>query len=158
MAKQSHSRRDFRVRKLRPKLVQTKQGLALMCPFCNPTHPLHPNKPSPCGTTIEAVAVQVIFSSYHTRSKEIRCLKCQEIGGEMVQYMTGYVHLEDCKPDVKLMPETPQFSKFAKFVYHLPGWMRKMIEKKTGMAKKIQDINSDGEIAGRTLGFVFWKG
>jgi hypothetical protein len=67
--------------------------------------------------------------------------------------------LIDCKPETKLMPQAPaHFSRWAKMVYGLPAWMRTRIEKTTGAAKRIDEIDPQGKETGKTLGFIFYRG
>ena len=135
-----------------------KGSAELTCPFCTPTHSLYPDKPAPCGTIIQVKAVQVVIPQHTVKQKGIKCLKCGESTGEMVQYMNGYIHLIDCQPETKLMAEPPKFSKIAQIVYNLPERVRKYIEPRTGAAKEVQEIDPNGKPTGKVLGHFFYKG
>lgn len=155
--KRKPERKDVKIREVPPKVRQTKKGIVVECPFCNPAHPILPGVPSPCGTVLKVTAVQQYITSHGTRYNKITCLKCGKFGGEMVQYRNGFVHIEDCTPGTKLMPEIPKLSLMAKFVYHLPEKVRSFIEKSTGSAKELQEIDGEGKHTGKVVGYFFWK-
>lgn len=75
----------------------------------------------------------------------------------MVVYGNGYIHLVDCMPEIKMLSAKPKYSNFAKLVHGLPAWMKKCIEKNTGIAKKVRDVDQDGQETGKVLGYFFYK-
>ena len=151
-------RKEVKIRELPPKVEQTKKGVVVLCPFCTPSHPILPGVINPCGTVLRVTAIQEYLTSHATRYNKIKCLKCGRFGGEMVRYRNGYVHIIECAPETKLLTEAPKFSRVAKHVYKLPAKVRALIEKKTGQAKQLQEIDSEGVQTGNVLGYFFWKG
>lgn len=151
-------RSDIKTRENLPKVVQTKKGVEIQCPFCIPPHALLPGVESPCGTTLKVTAVQMYLTSHATRHNSLRCLKCGQVGGEMTRYRNGYVHMNDCMPGTKLLTEIPKLNKTAAVVYRMPPKIRKVLEKKTGVAKQLQEIDAEGNQTGKVLGYFFWKG
>lgn len=150
--------KDIKTRSMPPKVEQTKKGVVVQCPFCIPTHPILPGVASQCGTILDVKAIQSYLSSHATHHNKIHCLKCGEIGGEMVPYRRGYVHIKDCKPDTKLITEIPKLSHWAKAVFHMPAKVRSKLEKIYGVAKELKEIDTEGKQTGVTLGYFFWKG
>lgn len=133
----------------------TEQGTQILCPFCVPTHPLMPTEPSACGTVLKVTAVQMIYPKRTVVRKKMICLKCHEGGGEMVIYMNGFVHLPDCKPETRLLPNLPEFNKTARLVFKLPERLRTAVEKYTGKVQYVGEITKDGEKTGQILGYFF---
>ena len=156
--KHKAKRSEVKFRELPPKVENTKKGVLVNCPFCSPPHPILPGVESPCGTTLKVTAVQTYLPSHYTRHNNIHCLKCGQIGGEMVKYRNGYVHINECSPGTKLLTELPALSSFAKTVFKMPAPMRKAIEKSTGVAKELQEIDAEGKPTGKIVGYFFWKG
>lgn len=151
-------RREIKTRELPPKVEATKKGVVVSCPFCTPPHAIIPGVVSPCGTTLRVTAVQEVMSAHGTRHNDIKCLKCGQTGKEMVRYRSGFVCLAECKPGTKLMTEIPPLSKVAKLVYRLPVKLRSFVEKSTGAAKELQEIDIEGKPTGGVVGYFFWKG
>lgn len=149
---------DIKTRELPPNVEKKNKGVEVQCPFCQPTHAILPGVISPCGTTLRVTAVQEVFSIHYTRHNDIHCLKCSQSGKEMVRYRSGYICLKECSPGTKLMTEIPPLSKRAKFIFNLPVKIRNIIEKRTGVAKELHEIDKDGKDTGVVLGHFFWKG
>lgn len=149
---------DVKTRELPPKVVKTKKGVMIQCPFCNPPHAILPGVESQCGTTLKVTAVQKYLNSHATRHNQLHCLKCGQVGGEMVRYRNGFVHMQECAPETKLMTEIPPLSNAARLVYKLPPKLRALIEKRTGEVKELQEIDKEGKPTGVVLGHFFWKG
>lgn len=162
----THKRANARVlpsnalhtREALPGINRTKDGTVLTCPFCTPSHPIVPNEPNACGTVLRVTAVQTIIPARVTRMQKLTCLKCHQAGGEMVQYMNGYIHLTDCTPGTKLLRVPPRYNRMAAVVSKLPAWARGGVEKYTGRAEAIREINLQGEETGKVLGYIFMKG
>lgn len=153
-----HGKRpDFLTRESPPKVVSTKKGAVVNCPFCNPTHPILPGVVSPCGTVLRVTAIQVYFSAHYTRHHDLICLKCGQGDGQMIRYRNGYVHMEECAPEKKFITEAPKLSTLAKIVFKMPVSLRKIAEKRFGVAKELQEIDEVGKETGKVLGYVFWK-
>lgn len=149
---------DTRFRESFPKVNETKAGVQLLCPFCVPTHPIVPNQPTPCGTTLKVTAVQMIYTKDTVKEKGLVCSKCKQGGGEMIQYMNVYAHLPDCKPDTFLLPQLPEFSKLAGLVYCMKNEkLKNALEKRWGLAQVVKDITAEGQETGVVLGYFFMK-
>jgi hypothetical protein len=151
-------RSEIKTREVAPKVVETKKGTIIECPFCQPSHPILPGVASECGTVLKVTAVQQYLTSHATRNNKIRCLKCGETSGEMIRYRSGFVHMQECKPGTKLLTQIPKMSIVAKVVYKLPAKLRALIEKRTGQVKELQEIDVNGVQTGKILGHFFWKG
>jgi hypothetical protein len=149
---------SLRTRELPPIPQRSKNGVALLCPFCQPTHPLIPGKANNCGTEIRVTAVQTVISARTVRQEGLTCVKCRKKGeGEMVRYMNGYIHVKECAPDVKLLREIPKYSKTAKFVYRLPEKLRDLVERRTGIVQMVHELTPEGEETGMVQGYFFHK-
>lgn len=149
---------EIKTREAKPGVKKTPKGVEVLCPFCTPPHPILPGVESPCGTTLKVTAVQFYLPSHTTRRNNLHCLKCGEVGGEMIRYRGGYIHMTDCKPEVKLLTENPPLSSMAKVIYNLPKPAQKIIEKFSGKAQQLQEIDVEGKPTGKILGYFFWKG
>ena len=150
-------RSDLKIREAEPKVKQGKKGVEILCPFCQIPHPIYPYTDSPCGTSLKVTAIQSVVSAHATKFNKIVCVKCGKSGGEMVKYMNGFVHLVDCKPDTRLMAEPPKFSWMAGLIYKLPTTLgaKDLIEKITGKAQEVQEIDLNGKETGKVLGHFF---
>lgn len=156
MKKKSTYKPAIRTRELPPIAHKGKEGVVLMCPFCNPTHPLAPGKANQCGTEIRVTAVQAIISALTVRQEQLTCVKCRKTGtGEMVRYMNGFIHVEECAPEIQLLREIPKYSRWAKFVYRLPEGMRALVEKRTGVAQSVHELTPEGKETGVVQGYFF---
>lgn len=149
------NKNSVRLREQPPTPRVGKQGYELLCPFCVPTHPLFPGAAAPCGTQLKITAVQVVFPSYVTKQRRFKCVKCGQSGGEMVQYNSGYVHLEDCAPGTHLLAMPPKFSPVARLVHGLPEWLQKRVERRTGYVQQVKEIDPNGKETGKVLGYFF---
>lgn len=151
--------RDLHTREKYPLLNKTEEGVQVMCPFCTPSHPILPEVDSPCGTTLKVTAIQSILTSHGARQNKIICIKCGKTeGGEMVRYMNGFVHIADCAPGTRLLTTPPAYSRLAWFVFRMPLAIRKWIEKSSGKAQAVKEIDPSGKETGRVLGYFFFKG
>jgi hypothetical protein len=103
-------------------------------------------------------AVQTVIPQRTVRDQNLTCLKCHQQGkGEMVRYMNGFIHLVDCAPETKLLAQPPKFSALAKYVFNLPEKVRARVEKRTGKAQRVEEIDAEGRETGKTLGYFFVK-
>lgn len=156
--KQKTYRPPVTIRELPPKLLQSKEGLQILCPFCNPPHPILPGQESTCGTTLKVTATQTVIPARTARDKGLICIKCHKTGkGEMVRYMNGFIHLVDCAPETRLLAEPPKFDNMAGYVYKLPERLRALVEKRTGKVQRVDEIDAEGRETGKTLGYFFLK-
>ena len=156
MSKKPYHTPAIKTREAHPIPKRGKEHIALMCPFCSPTHPLVPGKPSTCGTSLRVMAVQTIVSARTARIEGLTCVKCgQKAGGEMVKYFNGYIHLQECAPEIQLLTSIPAYSKWAKWVYKLPESLREKIEKWTGVVQIVHGLTPDGEDTGEIEGYFF---
>lgn len=166
MSKRNHAsvqhlppaRLPVQTREKPPVAVQTKQGIELHCPFCADHHLLLPGKESTCGTHIEVSAVQEVIGARFSKAENLVCLKCHKSGGEMVHYHSGFVHLVDCAPETRLLQEPPRFNPLAGFVFKLHPRVRGIVERLTGRADQVLEIDQFGNATGKILGYFFWKG
>lgn len=147
----------IQTREIPPIPFPTKNGIELHCPFCDDHHILSPDKESPCGTRVEVMAVQEVVSARLSRTENLVCLKCHKSGGEMVHYRNGFVHLANCSPGTKFLQEMPKFNPFARLVFGLPQKVRGIIERLTGRADQVLEIDEKGEKTGKILGYFFFK-
>lgn len=157
MSKQSN-RKPLLTERIRiPKIVKEKDGTAiLLCPFCNPSHPLQPNIPSACGTVLMVTAKQVVVRAKY--DKHFTCVKCGKGGGEMVQYQQGFIHTKECDPSKVTMLIPPTYSKFAALVYGMKNKkIKKFIESIKGQAMPVEEIDQKGVKTGVVLGYFFFK-
>lgn len=165
MSKRNHAsvqhlppkRLPVQTRESPPIAIQTKNGIELHCPFCPDHHPLHPGSESTCGTHIEVSAVQEVVSARMSRTENLICLKCHKGGGEMVHYHNGFVHLADCSPETKLLQEPPKYNFLAELVFKLHPRVRGLVERMTGRADQVFEIDQTGNTTGKILGYFFWK-
>ena len=158
MSKRSVRKPETRTREAPPRMSTSKEGVTLLCPFCNPSHPIVPGTPSLCGTSLRVTAVQTVISARMARMEKIVCLKCKKSsGGDMVAYMNGYIHLHDCAPGTHLITTPPKYSRFAKVVFGLHPRLRDKIEKRTGKAQRVDEIDPNGNETGRVIGYFFQK-
>jgi hypothetical protein len=157
MKKHTMQRPESRTRVLPPQVKTSKAGVTLLCPFCTPPHPILPGEIYPCGSEVRVTVAQEVFSSHFTKHKNIHCLKCHTVGGEMVRYNNGFVHLVDCVPGTRLLTVPPTFSQRARFVFGLPKTIRKNIEKRSGPVQEVREIDEAGKETGKVLGYFFLK-
>jgi hypothetical protein len=151
------SKPEVQIRELPPKVNMLKEGAQILCPFCDPPHPIMVGQDSACGTTMKVSAVQTIYPARTTKKHNLICIKCSKGGGEMVKFNNSFVHAADCAPGTKLITVPPEFSRLAKFIYHLPKWIRTQIEKVTGFAKEVKEVSAEGKETGKILGYFFYS-
>ena len=155
--KQVNSRPEVRVRELPPKFDQNGKDAVILCPFCGIPHPISIGKDSPCGTNLRLTAVQTIFPARTVKKLKLVCMKCHQSDGEMIQFNNAFVHLIDCVPGTKLVAVPPKFSGFAQVVHSLPLPLRRAVERRTGYAKPVTEVDPEGNETGKTLGYFFYK-
>lgn len=151
-------RKFTKTRTAPPIPFENKSGtIELRCPFCQDHHILVPNKESPCGTHIEVTCIQEVYSAHTVKHEKLVCVKCFKGGGEMVRYRNSFVHTTDCNPEARLLQEVPDNNRVAEFVYKLPAWIKPHIEKLTGKADCVFEIDNEGKKTGVVLAYLFWK-
>jgi hypothetical protein len=155
--KQVNIRPETTIRELPPRLDQSGKDVALLCPFCTVPHPISVGRDTSCGTTLRVTAVQTILPARTVRKHELICVKCHKSGGEMIRFNNAYVHLIDCTPGTKLVAVPPKFSRAAQFVHSLPLPLRRVVERRVGFAKSVEEVDPEGKETGRTLGYFFYK-
>lgn len=126
-----------RRRKQAPRLNERDGVVIFECPFCFPPHPLIVDQETSCGTKLELVAVQRVYSS-------VKCAKCGTSGGTLVKKGPNYQHSHDCIPGVMLLEEDPVPSRSARMVYYLPERLRVWISGRRKQAPA--RLNHEGEI------------
>jgi len=158
MTKYKPPQNPVKTREAMPLTRKTKKGMDIMCPFCSVSHPIIPNKPSPCGTEIQIKAVQYMITQRTAKQKDIVCMKCHKgTGGNMVACMNGFIHTFDCAPGTVVLSQEPKYNKMAEKVFKLPKSIRKVIEKRMGEVKQIGEIDAHGKETGNILGYFFYK-
>ena len=157
MSKRNSNRPPYRERREMPKIENSKDGgKVLMCPFCNPSHPIMPFIPSPCGTVVEVTAVQLVFRAKY--AKDMICAKCGQGGGEMVVWNEAFIHTHDCTPGTATLLVEPKYSKIAKAVFGLSdGKIKTLIQNILGEAKEVAEAKPDGKRTGKILGYFFYR-
>jgi hypothetical protein len=148
---------EITLRQLPPKITETKNGAQILCPFCPIPHPIAIGKESVCGTTLHVTAMQTVLPARTVNKHKLVCFKCKQGGGEMVRFNQGFIHAVDCAPDTKLLAGPPEFSRWARIVHQLPDWLRKPIEKRTGRADIVHEVDPEGTDTGKVLGYFFYK-
>jgi len=152
------SKPEVKVRELPPRIKVMDDGVQISCPFCEIPHPIQVNQDSACGTSMRVTAVQTIYPARTVHKHNLICIKCKKSDGEMVSFNNGFVHLSDCSPGTKLIVNQPIYSKWAELVYRMPPRLRKLIERNTGSAKEVKEIDAQGIDTGKVLGYFFFKG
>lgn len=159
-ASSRNTKPPFRLREDMPRMTQTKEGAVIWCPFCVPSHSLTPGQPALCGTQLKLTAVQTVIPARVVRLQKLTCLKCHQSGeGEMVPYMNGYIHLEDCAPETNLLKSQPDFQRTADWAFHLPKSLRtqfcKLIDR---WPQEVREIDATGKETGKIIGYFWMKG
>lgn len=150
---------ETRIREATPRVKENGHEALILCPFCKVPHPIAVGKPSACGTELRVTAVQTVFPARTVHKRKLVCFKCGKGGGEMVQFNQGFIHLHECMPGTQVLAEPPKnFSPLAGLIYQLPAGLRKVIEKRTGAVKRVDEIDLHGKPTGKTLGYIFYKG
>lgn len=144
------------MRELPPRTTETKDTVQILCPFCEPPHPIAVGREAACGTSLKVTAVQVVIPSRTVTKRNLVCVKCHKGGGQMVRFHNGYVHLHECTPHTKLITEPPVFSKLAGLVFRMPPLLRAPLERRLGLARQIKEVDPAGQDTGRTLGYFFY--
>lgn len=157
MAKRNSNRPAVTVRELPPRVIEKKDEVQILCPFCEPPHPIAVGRPAACGTTLKVTAVQAVIPARTVNKHNLVCIKCHKSGGQMIQFNQGYIHLHECTPGTKLLTEAPQFSKLARTIFHLPAPLRGVLEKRLGKAKEIKEVDPQGNDTGKVLGYFFYR-
>ena len=153
----SERKRFIRTRELAPIPMQMKTGIALMCPFCVPTHAIRAGVRNICGTQLKVMVEQPIIGARTTRDEGLICKKCKKGCGEMLYHLNGYQHLADCSPGVQLLNNIPKYSRWAAFVYQLWPPVRSWLEKRTGIVQFVEETDVEGANTGVIQGYFFKK-
>lgn len=156
MSKRNRKVDAIRTRRAVPGVEHKNGNPAIMCPFCKPSHPIFMDRSSHCGTIVEVSAVQTVFRAKF--EKKMVCLKCGHGGGEMVLFQNAFIHTHDCAPGTVVFAEQPSYSKWAEYVYKLPEFVKKPLEKRIGKAKPVSVLKEDGSPTDKIAGYFFWKG
>jgi hypothetical protein len=149
---------EVRIREMPPRVQEVGKRAQVMCPFCEIPHPLELGQDSACGTVLKISAVQTVYPIRTVNKHKMTCVKCKKGGGEMIKYNHGYVHLLECAPHTKLMASAPEFSRLARAVYFMTPPVRKVLEKRYGLAKQVVEVDEHGQDTGNVLGYFFYKG
>ena len=87
-----------KLRRKPPRIEHTKGDTQILCPYCPDAHPIFVNKTSGCGTKLELVAVQEVYTG-----KKVRCVLCGQTGGTLMRVGDLYRHTHECTPGRTLM-------------------------------------------------------
>lgn len=148
----------FSKREAPPLVGKDGRQNVLMCPFCEPSHPLQMGQgTNACGSEVEVRVTQPIIKAH--RYPGLVCVKCRKGGGKMVPFQQGFIHDYNCMPNRVTMTETPVPSRLAKWVHDLkPGRVKAFFTKRYGVAAPIQEVLPDGKLTGVITGYFFYKG
>ncbi len=121
-----------------PAKVENKKGQVMIsCPFCFPPHPIITEVPASCGTTLELVAVQNVYTS-------VECALCGESGGTLVKIGDSYKHDFDCTPGKTIYSVPPPKSRSARVLWNAPDFVHKFVARRWGRAiTQLHDENSN---------------
>lgn len=155
MAKKHSFRQAVTVRESTPKYRETGKGVEVLCPFCNPSHPIYPDKDAACGTLLKVTAMQTVVSSRMTKREGLLCLRCGSGGGEMAKFGNGFVHINNCNPGRRMLANPPTYSDWARRVYNMPESLRGVIEKFTGKTQMVYEVDQNGQETGVIAGYFF---
>lgn len=128
---------------------KTKKPL-IMCPFCDPPHPIDVNG-SMCGT-------RLVLSAERTIYKRVPCEFCGKSDGEIVKIGHHYRHNFECSPGKILFETPPKPSRLARLFYVLTNnekknylwfrkWLHLLLKRKFGKVP-IELHKPDGQPSG----------
>lgn len=129
-----------RERRSYPLMGNNNGKLVIMCPFCDPPHPISIKEVAQCGTRLDVQAVQLVF-------KHQKCALCGKMDGELVQIGNQFRHVQQCTPGAFLFAEPPPRSLLAGIVDGLPDRFQVPFAKLTGLTP-IALTSADGKPAG----------
>ena len=156
VAKKHSSRPASSVRERAPLYKNADGNVQILCPYCQPTHPIYPDKISACGTFLKVTASQTVYLSRTIRKAEVVCVRCGKGSGEMVRYGKGFVHVENCNPERRLLAEPPIYSEWARRVYNMPKMLRECFQ---WIIRKpiveVNEVDETGKETGKVLGYYF---
>lgn len=121
------------------KVMLVDKKPVVMCPFCNPPHPISPEG-SLCGTRLVLLAEQV---TYHGAT----CALCGKKDGNIVRVGNFFRHSHDCSPGKIVFTQPPKPSRSAALVFRFKG-LHLWIGKKFGKVP-VAINNADGSPSGR---------
>lgn len=156
MSKKNSFRAPATTREQQPMMGGDKTHPVLLCPFCNPTHPLGIGPENPCGTIINVTAVQTVYKA--KLNPGMTCVRCKQAGGTMVKYLQGFAHTHECVKGLVLLPFIPEDNRFARFVFNMKdGKLKEFLQRKNGIAQPIREIDPQGNETEKILGHFFYK-
>ncbi len=112
-------------RRQHPRITLREDVVLIECPFCYPTHPIQPDKPARCGTTLELHAVQVTYTA-------IECNLCRKSEGTLVKIGERYKHDYDCTPGKTFYTVPPEPSRVASLFWRMPNFIHTWYANRTG--------------------------
>ena len=136
MAKRRNRPRKNKGNRTAPARIEmTKNGAKILCPYCYPPHQIITETPASCGTVLELVAVQNVFSG-------IDCALCGESGGTLIKIGETYRHDHDCTPGKTIFAVPPPKSMFAAMFWRAPKFLTMFVARRYGRAAtKIEGKN-----------------
>jgi hypothetical protein len=101
--------------------------VTISCPFCYPPHPIVTELPATCGTVLELVAHQNVYTS-------VDCALCGESDRTLVKIGDTYKHSHDCTPGKTIFTVPPPRSRLAAAFWRAPDFITVRIAKWFGRA------------------------
>ena len=120
-------------RKASPRITLRDDIVLIECPFCHPAHPIQPDKPAGCGTTLELHAVQQTY-------KAVDCALCGSQQGTLVKIGERYKHDYDCTPGKTIYTVPPKPTRAAALFWRMPSFVHNLVASKYG--KVVVEITS----------------
>lgn len=156
MSKKKPFRPQTTTRSRDPKFRTVDGNVQILCPYCDPPHPIYPHQMSACGTILQVSAVQNVFPARTTKKAEVLCVRCGKGGGDMVQFGKGFVHAESsCNPERRMIAAPPHYSNWARGVYNMPKFIRSFVMRFTGPVIEVNEVDEKGQETGKILGYYF---
>lgn len=108
--------KPFRNRERAPKMSYQGNKMLILCPYCNPPHPIEANRPAPCGTLLRITASQELY-------RNVSCALCKKNDEVLVRVGSLFRHVHECSPGLKLyaIPPKPAFSARLAFLFPKPS-------------------------------------
>ncbi len=121
-----------------PARVENKKGeVTISCPFCYPPHPIITEVRASCGTELELVAHQNVYTN-------VECALCGDSGGTLVKIGDTYKHDHDCTPGKQIYAVPPPRSRSAWLMWRAPKFLTMFIASQFGRAvTKLHDEKSN---------------
>lgn len=130
------------VRRMAPVMGKEGGKDMVMCPYCDPPHPISTLEVSNCGTMLEINAVQAVF-------KGQKCALCGQTNGQQVMAANKYVHAHECTPGRKVFATPPKKYLSARLMWKLPDFFQVWVARKFGRVV-LELKNGENKVTGYT--------